>query len=106
MCGDFFVIVCYCEFAFCHLKNYLFRFVLNGRLSLLFGYFWAPKNALLCISVNDNQSYLEVHPKMLKNTFYTCTAGKEEYIDLEISRLETAGFENKSRETFQNKKNI
>ena len=54
--------------------------------------------------LSDTLSYLEVHSKMLQNTFYTCKAGKEEYHDLEVSKLNTAGFENKSRETFQNKK--
>ena len=54
--------------------------------------------------LNNTLSYLEVHSKMLQNTFYTCKAGKEQYYELEVSKLNTAGFENKSRETFQNKK--
>ena len=56
--------------------------------------------------LNNNLSYLDVHSKMLQNTFYTCKAGKEEYHELDVSKLNTAGFENKSRETFQNRKNI
>ena len=38
------------------------------------------------------------------NTFYSCKLGKEQYKELEVANLSTAGFENKVREASQNKK--
>ena len=48
---------------------------------------------------------MDVHQEMIKsNTFYTCKLGKEQYQELDVANLSTAGFENKVREASQNKK--
>ena len=53
--------------------------------------------------ISDSLSYLDVHSKILQNTFYQCTKGEESYIDLQVENLKTVGFEDTQRQLQQSR---
>ena len=52
-------------------------------------------------ALSDSENYLDIHPQILKNTYYQCIRGEETYIDLQVETLVTAGFEDTQRQLQQ-----